>query len=409
MATRARSGTLGLLTALLLPVAGAGAEERPAFAIGYLDLADDIRYTQWGVHPVDIRSETNRTDRRPLAGAEVGLDDVRALGRRAGVAFTLHPRRVASPLELSAALDALRADTGAFVFLVDAPGTALRELAAAAPAPDLILFNVSAVDDDLRGEACAAHLLHTMPSRRMLADAVAQYLVSRNWNDVLVLQGPLDEDARTAEAFRQAARTFSLSIDEERSFVLSNDPRLRDRNDLDLLTGRADYEAVFVADVDREFARSVPYATQDPAAVTGAAGLRPTPWHWSYLRHGAPQVHGRFERKAGRRMEDTDWAAWVAVRAIGEAIVRTGSTAAGDLYAYLLGPEFRLDGAKGPALSFRPWNGQLRQPVMLATEDWVTAMAPLDGFIHETNDLDTLGRDRRSSDCRRFAAAETGS
>ncbi len=397
-----------LLAAVLLPSWAAGAEERPEFAFGYLDLADDIRYTQWGVHPVDIRSETNRIDRRPRAGAEVGLADVRALGRRAGVRFTLRARRVASASELPEALAAIRAEAGASAFLIDAPGPAVRDLAAATRDQEILLFNVSAVDDRLRGEACEAHLLHTMPSRRMLADAVAQYLVSRNWNDVLLLQGPLEEDARTAEAFRHAARTFSLTIDEERTFLLSNDPRMRDRNDLNLLTGRADYEAVFVADIDREFARSVPYSTQDPAAVTGAAGLRPTPWHWSYLRHGAPQVHGRFERRTGRRMEGTDWAAWAAVRAVGEAIVRTGSTASPDLRAYLLGPDFRLDGAKGPALSFRAWNGQLRQPVMLATEDWVTAVAPLAGFVHQSNDLDTLGRDRRTSSCRRFPLPEPG-
>ncbi|MCE2475353.1 MAG: amino acid ABC transporter substrate-binding protein [Alphaproteobacteria bacterium] len=395
----------GLLAALLL-CSAAAAEERPEFTFGYLDLSDDIRYTRWGVHPVDIRSETNRVDFRPRAGAEMGVADIRAFGRRAGVQFTLRAERVADADGLPAALEAIRAETGAFVFLIDAPGAAVRDVAAATLDQDVILINVSAVDDRLRGEACAAHLLHTSPSRQMLADAAAQYLVARDWNEVLVLQGPLEEDARTVEAFRHAASTYGLKIDEERAFVLSNDPRMRDRNDLDLLTGRADYEAVFVADIDREFARSVPYSTQDPAAVVGAAGLRPTPWHWSYLRHGAPQVHGRFERQTGRRMEGTDWAAWVAIRAIGEAIVRTASTAKRDLHAYLLGPDFRLDGSKGPALSFRPWNGQLRQPVMLATEDWVTAVAPLAGFIHQTNDLDTLGRDARTSDCREFATPE---
>ncbi|MCY4429767.1 MAG: branched-chain amino acid ABC transporter substrate-binding protein [Rhodospirillales bacterium] len=395
----------GLLAALLL-CSAAAAEERPEFTFGYLDLSDDIRYTRWGVHPVDIRSETNRVDFRPRAGAEMGVADIRAFGRRAGVQFTLRAERVADADGLPAALEAIRAETGAFVFLIDAPGAAVRDVAAATLDQDVILINVSAVDDRLRGEACAAHLLHTSPSRQMLADAAAQYLVARDWNEVLVLQGSLEEDARTVEAFRHAASTYGLKIDEERTFVLSNDPRMRDRNDLDLLTGRADYEAVFVADIDREFARSVPYSTQDPAAVVGAAGLRPTPWHWSYLRHGAPQVHGRFERQTGRRMEGTDWAAWVAIRAIGEAIVRTASTAKRDLHAYLLGPDFRLDGSKGPALSFRPWNGQLRQPVMLATEDWVTAVAPLAGFIHQTNDLDTLGRDARTSDCREFATPE---
>ncbi len=400
-----RAAAAVTLAWLLVPGA-VPAQERPVFTIGYLDVADDIRYTDWGVHPVDIRSETNRGDRRPQAGAALGVNDVGAFARRAGVQFALRAARAADAAGLAEALATIRAETGAFVFLVDAPAPVLGELAAATRGEDLLLINVSSVDDGLRGADCEAHVLHTAPSRQMLADAVAQYLIGQNWTYILVLQGPLPQDEAMVEAFRQAAATYGLKIDAERSFVLSNDPRMRDRNDLDLLTGRADYEAVFVADVDREFARSVPYSTQDPAGVTGAAGLRPTAWHWSYLRHGAPQVHGRFEREAERRMEAADWSAWVAVRAIGEAMVRTGSTAYADLRAYLLGPEFRLDGSKGPALSFRPWNGQLRQPIMLATEDWVTDVAPLEGFQHRTDNLDTLGRDERTNACQKFVSGD---
>ena len=72
----------------------------------------------------------------------------------------------------------------------------------------------------------------------------------------------------------------------------------------------------------KNLAIGVPFATHIPSAVIGSSGLTPRAWHWSYLRHGAPQVHGRFERMNQRRMTEEDWAAWVAMRAVAEALVR---------------------------------------------------------------------------------------
>ena len=63
-----------------------------------------------------------------------------------------------------------------------------------------------------------------------------------------------------------------------------------------------------------------------PVAVLGSSGLSPKAWHWSYMRHGAPQVNGRFERKFNRRMQEKDWASWIAVKSILESILRTKST-----------------------------------------------------------------------------------
>jgi len=42
--------------------------------------------------------------------------------------------------------------------------------------------------------------------------------------------------------------------------------------------------------------------------------------------------------------------------------------------------------------NFRPWNGQLRQPILLHTERAVIAVAPVEGFLHHRNTLDSLGK-----------------
>ncbi len=46
------------------------------------------------------------------------------------------------------------------------------------------------------------------------------------------------------------------------------------------------------------------------------------------------------------------------------------------------------------------WSGQLRQPILLATRDAVIGRAPIEGFLHPTNNLDTLGLDEALSPCR---------
>jgi ABC transporter substrate binding protein (PQQ-dependent alcohol dehydrogenase system) len=243
-------------------------------------------------------------------------------------------------------------------------------------------------------------MLSVIPSRAMLADALAQFLVARKWPSVLVLRGPLPEDKENADAFAHAAKRFGLSVAATRDFIVSNDPRHRDQDNIALLTGDASYDVVYVADADGTFARSLPYATIRPRPVIGATGLVPTAWNWTWERFGAPQVSHRFKKRAGRDMNATDWAAWLAVRALDDALRESRATTIEDADKYLLGPDMNIDGAKGPPLSFRAWDHQLRQPILLTTAEATIADAPMPGFLHQTNVLDTLGYDKPETQCK---------
>ncbi len=75
------------------------------------------------------------------------------------------------------------------------------------------------------------------------------------------------------------------------------------------------------------------------------------------------QLQNRFEEATGREMSSRDYAAWAAVRTIGEAVTRTNSADPTVLRAFILSDKFALDGFKGRSLSYRSWNGQLRQPM----------------------------------------------
>lgn len=387
---------LGPLLALLLHCFAGVADAAPAkLTFGYLELDDDPRYQADRLRTDTLGQQTGQ----PFAGASVAVRESQFAATTLGIEATLEHAKAHDAASLLATVERL-SKQGVRYFLADLPGPLLAQLAAATKGRDLLLFNVSAADDTLRQGQCQRHLLHTIPSQSMLADAVAQYLVERKWRSILLLQGPGTEDALVGSAFERAARRFGLKIVAKRPFLLSNDPRQRDLGNVALLTTGVDYDAVFVADADGEFARGVPYRTVRPRPVVGGEGLTATAWHWSWERNGAPQLNSRFEKQTSRRMGPADWAAWLAVKSVFEAFQRTGGTDFRKVSAYLRGQEITIDGFKGNRLSFRPWDNQLRQPLLLATHNAVVERAPLDGFLHQTNKLDTLGFDAPDSQCK---------
>lgn len=391
-ARRWLSAALGTAAAsLLLAVHAHAAPVR----FGFLELNQDMRYDEEKAYFRTL----SRPLGRPIAGAEVALRESRFVGQAVGAEFALERVQADDAKGLVEQIGKLNA-AGVRFFLIDAPGPVVAQVAQAVRGRELLLFNVSAADDVLRQEQCQPNLLHTIPNRAMQTDAMAQYLVSRKWRSVLLLEGPLVDDKLVSAAFENSARRFGLKVVDKRPFLLSNDPRQRDQGNVGLLTAGPDYDAVFVADTDGEFARSVPYRTVRPRPVLGSEGLVAEAWHWSWERHGAPQLNGRLEKQASRRMASPDWAAWIAVKAVVEAVVRTGNADFRVLAKFISGDEITLDGFKGNRLGFRPWDGQLRQPMLLATHNAVIERAPIQGFLHPTNNMDTLGFDKRDSRCK---------
>lgn len=386
-----------LLVCALAAVAQTGGGENPLtpFVIGYVELADDPRY-----QPVHLAQEFQAEPLgRPYLGAKVAIAESRFPGMAVGVEFSLR-RVTAEDAEAAlAAVAAMRADGVRFV-LLDLPMAVVGYIAAATMGDGVILINVSARADLLRQRACQPHLLHTIPSNAMRNDALAQTLVARQWRDVLLLVGPLEADRALAASFRRSAERMGLNIVATREYVLGSNPRQRQKNDPLLLTSGVDYDVVYVADSWGEFARKTQYRVQKPHPVVGAAGLVPQAWHWAWVRHGARQLNNRFEEAGQRHAAGYDWAAWIAVKAIVESVLRTETTDFSKLVAYLTGEDIVLDGFKGYRAGFRSWNNQLRQAVLLGAGNWVVARAPIEGFLHRKNYLDTLGFDPRESRCR---------
>lgn len=367
---------------------------KTTMTFGYLELAEDARYDE----KLMPKQFLGAAFGRPLVGAELALKEVKFHGEAAAVNFALEPIMANDSAELIQQVAALQAKGVKFV-VADLPANVLVELAQAFKGKELIFLNVSAKEDALRQAQCQANVFHTIPNVAMQADGLAQYLIAHKWRNVLVLQGPMPEDQLLAAAFNRAAKRYGLKITETRPFVLGTDPREREKNNVDLLTS-GDYDLVYVADAQGEFARNVAYQTLLPRPVVGSEGLNALAWSWAWERHGAPQVEKRFEKQANRHMSDVDWAAWMAVKSIALAVQQTQSSDFVKVRDYLTAPTTSLDGSKGNPSSFRAWDHQLRQPLLLATHNWVVERAPLQGFLHQTNNLDTLGFDQPDSQCQ---------
>jgi ABC transporter substrate binding protein (PQQ-dependent alcohol dehydrogenase system) len=397
----------GILVAAVLVVGldvlraptGGNAEtgETQAMKLGYVELADDRRYVGEGIRSGILFADVGR----PYRGTQVALEDARAIGRVVKVEFSMEKATGVSVDELVQRISGWNETDHVRFILADLPAAALKDLARRMADRPVLLFNVSAPDDSLRGADCSSNVVHTYPSEAMLSDALMQYLVAKRWLQILVLQGPAPEDADKVAALQRSTRKFHATIVETRPFLLSNDPHNREQSNIVLMTSGLSYDVVYVADTSGEFARYVPYKTSLPRPVVGSAGLVPTAWSWSWDRDAATQLQHRYEKSSNRRrMNGADWAAWEAVKAVTQSVVRSRSTDSEAVRAFLLSDQLTLDTAKGTPGSFRPWDHQLRAPVLLSTADAVIESAPLPQFLHQTNVLDTLGVDAPETACR---------
>lgn len=406
MSKAAGLGALPRLAAVALfglaGVAAAAAQEAPAPApprqhvkIAFVQVDGDPRYA-----PI-VASDRIVLKKRehPFTGAQVGIDDAAPLQRILSTDFALDRIAVRSPADVAPAIKQA-ADAGTHFFLVDAPAEAYAPLAATMRGRDVLLFNVSEPDDALRRQLCAAEFVHVYPSRAQLMDGLVQYLISRKWTNLLEFEGPSSADLAMTAAFEHSVKKFGAHIVAQQKFEPGTDPRQREHNDPALLSAiNRDFDAVFVADSDFDFVRTVPYHLVRPRPVIGSIDLRPVAWHWTWDHNGAPQVNSRFEKKAnGGHMAGADWASWVAVKMIVQAVLHTRSTDFAKDRAFILS-NGSFDGDKGLAVSVRPWDHQVRQAVLLAAPYEVVASAPIEGFLHQTNELDTLGDDLPESTC----------
>jgi ABC transporter substrate binding protein (PQQ-dependent alcohol dehydrogenase system) len=341
-----------------------------------------------------------------LAGVLLGVADNNTTGKFTNQSFEAIDARLDEGDDVVAALDRL-IDKGALLVIADLSPERLLAASERAGPKGALLFNVSATDDRLREEDCRANVIHVSPTRSMLADGLAQYLVWKQWRRWLLFKGSHPKDELLAQALRNSAKKFGAKIVEERVYEDTGGGRRSDsgsvqtQRQIPALTQNAPaYDALIAADESEVFANYLPYRSWDPRPVAGSAGLMPTNWDPAHEQWGALQLQNRFIQTFRRLMNARDNAAWLAMRMIGEAATRTASSDPEKLRLYMIGKEFSIAAFKGVRLTLRPWNLQLRQPILLSDGRMVVSVSPQEGFLHQVSELDTLGLDQPETKCR---------
>ncbi|WP_298922142.1 ABC transporter substrate-binding protein [uncultured Roseobacter sp.] len=353
----------------------------------------------------------SRYDLRPddlgFAGAALADEDNGTTGSFLGHTYETVTRAV-TPEDAEMALGALL-DQGIRLIVVQSNGDDLARLTDQAAAAGALVFNASAPDIALRDDQCRANLLHIAPSNAMNADAVAQFAVWKKWDEWFLISGSNPEDVALAEAFRKSARKFGAKITEDRVFEDTGGSRRTDsghvlvQRQLPMFTQQADdHDVVIAADGTDFFARYLSYHLWTPRPVMGSGGLVPTTFHGAHEAWGATQYQTRFEELTGRYAKPEDYNVWLALRVIGEAVTRANTAEPDGVRDYAVSDAFELAAFKGTKVTFRNWNGQLRQPILLHDGKITVSVSPQEGFLHQTSLLDTMGLDRPESRCTAF-------
>ncbi len=387
---------VGVVVGLSVLVTTAFAADPVEIGIGYINRA--------GVKPtLSLVEQPAAND--GVAGARLAIEDNNTTGKFLNQHFTLDELRLRPGDDAAKAAVAL-ADRHDFI-IADLPADALLKAADAVRDRGTVLLNAGAIDDRLREEDCRANVIHAAPTRSMLADGLAQYLVWKQWKRWMMVVGSREEDKLYAEALRRAATRFGAKIVQERIFEDTGGARRTDsgvtliQRQMPVFTQQAPaYDVLVTADENEVFASYLPYRTWDPRPVAGSAGLVPKSWDAAQDQWGAVQMQNRFLKLNSRRMTALDMQAWTAARMIGEAVSRVNSSDHKTVLDFLKGPDFSIAAFKGQRLTLRAWNLQLRQPILLVDGRMVVSVSPQEGFLHQVSELDTLGVDRPESRCK---------
>jgi len=151
-----------------------------------------------------------------IAGARLAIEDNNTTGKFLNQRFALEEIRLRNGEDVAKAAAALAGRNG--FIIADLPAEALLKAADALRDSKTVLLNAGSTDDRLREQDCRANVIHVAPTRSMLADALAQYLVWKQWKRWLLVVGSHEADKLYADALRRAATRFGAKIVGERVF-----------------------------------------------------------------------------------------------------------------------------------------------------------------------------------------------
>lgn len=317
-------------------------------------------------------------------GALLAWDDVETWARSTGAHLELFQASAPSPEAARRAAERLVLVEGVQVLIGGLGAGQAAVLADVAQRHDVLFVNVGSSDLLVRS-TCDPRTFHVEASAGMYLDAMVARSAAAGDRSWFLVHLDDEEGWARAERMRSAVdrhgRGGSLV---GTSAVPENHPLYRDQliaareagaDALVLALGAVDQIAFLAQQSSLDAALPViPYpdpltqAREYMAAAVRLAGdtaivERVALWEATLQEDGADDLNERFASRYANPMDPYGWAAYAAVVIVYQAHLETGSADPATLAAYLRAPETTFDLHKGMPLSFRSWDGQLRQPL----------------------------------------------
>lgn len=308
-----------------------------------------------------------------LRGARLGITEADSLARMFGKRIDLALPPVPGPEQVAGVASRLIKE-GVSVLVSGGDEQSVEALTAVAREGKALFLNVGSASDRLRTERCDRHMFHLHASLQMHVGAAGFWLIEEKRLRRWAVLSESDEIQRAVVAFAEArgatiaegARAVSGTTDWRPTLE-----RLRAAQPEALWIGlRAETVPGFLQQYGRaglagELVRIMPDAIGAPKLERAAgSGVWPVMWHHTLEKYSARDLNNRYRRRFGVGLDGASWSAWAALKLVGEAMLRAGTTPQALLEYLESDPPF--DGHKGRPLTFRKWDHQLRQPMYLA-------------------------------------------
>lgn len=342
-----------------------------------------------------------------IQGARLMLKEANQAGNFVGHSFDLVEAIVPQDGDVVAKAKELLANGDRF-FVADLEPADLLAVADLPEAKDAVIMNVRSSATSLRQEQCRSNVFHIIPDYAMRADALAQYLIWKKWPKWFVIRRDTPQDQDYVAQVKRSAARFGGKVVDDKLYDLPPGARNLDSGhqqiqaQIPMETEEApEHDVVWVINSDDDFGDYLPFRTYLPRPVVGTQGLQAIAWDKSYTESGAMHFQNAIPRIAKRDPVERDYTAWLGFRALADSAMKSGKTTPQDVKAYMLSDQFKLEGFKGQAMSFRTWDHQMRQPIVLGGGTRVpVSTSPQEGFLHPTNITDTLGFDKPETKCK---------
>ncbi len=251
--------------------AGAAAGETAEIKIGYLRRAEQPP----AISLLDVPAPD-----AGLAGAELAIADNNTTGKFLNQKFDITDVKLGPDEDPAAAVQKL-AGEGISLVVTDLPAARpLESRRCRARKRGMLFFNTGALSDALREEDCRADVIHVAPTRSMLADGLAQYLVWKQWLKWVLVTGshPTTSFGQTRSSvprLRFGAKIVAEKVFEDKGGARQTDSGIAEiQLQIPLFTqGLPDYDVLIAADESAVFAAYLPYRTKAARPVAGSAGL----------------------------------------------------------------------------------------------------------------------------------------